>query len=104
MGAIISAIGEKNPQLAYEVNVDGTKNALDISKNYGCGLFIPTSIACFGGSAYQKNMSPVNSPLQPETIYGISKVFNEGLGTYYHKKFGVDFRCLRYPVIISSAK
>lgn len=102
LAAIISALGEKNYQLAYDVNVTGTHNALNVAKNFGCGLFMPTSIACFGGNAYEKYNTSVDSVLQPDTIYGVTKVFNEGLGTYFHKKFGVDFRCLRYPAIVSS--
>jgi nucleoside-diphosphate-sugar epimerase len=62
---------------------------------------MPTSIAVFGGE-FQKKMTPVNSATYPETIYGVAKVFNEGLGSYYFRKYGVDFRALRYPCIISS--
>ncbi len=106
LAAIISALGEKpgNFEMAYSVNVDGSKVAFDLAKEYNASVFIPTSIACFGGPNYQKDNTPVNSVLQPETIYGASKVFNENLGAYYNKKWGVDFRCLRYPGGISPAK
>lgn len=63
LAAIISAIGEKNPHLAYDVNVNGATNALNIATQYNCGVFIPTSIAVFGGDAYQKDNSPLDSIL-----------------------------------------
>lgn len=65
---------------------------------------MPSSIGVFGGDNFDKNNTPVDAVLQPTTIYGVSKAFNEMLGTYYHDKFGVDFRCLRYPGVISSFK
>ena len=57
-----------------------------------------------GGNNYPKVETPDDVILQPETIYGVTKVFNEHLGNYYHKKFGVDFRAIRYPGVISSEK
>lgn len=98
----MSALGEKNYETAYNVNVTGAHNAMTIAKDHCCGIFMPTSIACFGGEVYDKYNTSVDSVLQPNTIYGVAKVFNENLGTYFHKKFGVDFRCLRYPGIVSS--
>jgi len=90
-------------ELAYSVNVNGTKVVLDLAKDYDLTAFISTSIACFGGPNYQKVRAPVDSVLQPETVYGVTKVFNENLASYYHSKWGVNARCLRYPGIISSA-
>ena len=87
---------------AYDVNVNGTKNALDIAKDQGCGIFVPTSIGIFGGNAYDKDNTSVDSVLQPDTMYGVTKAFNENLGKYYHEKFGVDFRCLRYSATMIS--
>jgi nucleoside-diphosphate-sugar epimerase len=102
--AIISALAEKNVDLAYEVNVTGTYNALNVARETGASIFIPTTIGVFGGNNFKKDKTPVVSVQEPNSIYGVTKVFNELLGTYYFQKFGVDFRCLRYPGIISSAK
>ena len=48
----MTGVGEKNPQLAYDVNINGSKNALDVAKNFGCGIFVPSSIVCFGGDQF----------------------------------------------------
>ena len=92
------------PDKALDVNVNGAITALNIARENNCKLFVPSTIAVFGGDKFQKDMSPVDSILQPTTMYGVSKVFGEQLGTYYFKKFGVDFRCMRYPGVISSEK
>ncbi len=104
LAAILSAVGEKNPDLATDVNVHGFLNGLNLARDYKCKIFVPSSIAVFGGEMFPKINTPDDTILQPETIYGVSKVFNEQMGDYYHKKFGVDFRSLRYPGVISSAK
>lgn len=77
---------------------------MNISRDYGCQLFVPSTIGAFGGDVFQKVNTPNDSILQPKTIYGVSKVFNELLGEYYHNKWGVDFRSIRYPGVISSEK
>ena len=104
LAGILSSLGEKHPQLAFDVNVIGAKNAMDIAKDSGCQLFIPSTIGVFGGDHYQKYNTPDDSILQPKTIYGCTKVFNELLGEYYSNKYGLDFRCMRYPGVISSEK
>jgi len=104
LAAILSSLGEAHPELAYDVNVTGATHAMNLAKDYGCQLYMPSSIAVFGGEAFQKDQTPNDSILQPKTIYGVSKVFNELLGEYYAKKFGLDFRSIRYPGVISSAK
>lgn len=104
LAAILSALGEKFPDRAATVNVDGAINALNLARDNGLQVFIPSTIAVFGGDKFPKVKTPSDTILQPETIYGVTKVYNEMLGTYYHKKFGVDFRSIRYPGVISSQK
>jgi threonine 3-dehydrogenase len=64
-------------------------------------LFAPSSIAAFGDKCPKQDV-PEDPPLLPRSMYGVTKVYNELLGLYYHRKFGLDFRCIRYPGIISS--
>ena len=104
LAAILSASGELYPDKACEVNVNGAITAMNIAREVGAKIFMPSTIAVFGGDKFQKDKTPADSILQPTTMYGVSKVFNEQLGTYYNRKFGVDFRCIRYPGVISSEK
>lgn len=104
LAGILSALGEKNPDLAVDVNVTGVVNALRIAQRNKSRIFIPSSIAVFGGDLFPKRRTPVDTILQPKTIYGVSKVFNEMIGEYYASKFNLDFRSLRYPGVISSKK
>ncbi len=102
LGGILSANGEKDPDLAWRVNVQGLKNILDASRSSGVSrVFWPSSIAVFGPDA-PKAMAPQNTPLNPTTMYGLTKVTGELLCNYYFLKHGVDARCLRFPGIISS--
>ena len=104
LAAILSSLGEKEPELAYDVNVTGATNALNIARDHECQLFLPSSIAVFGGPNFPKEDTPDDTVLQPKTIYGISKVFNELLGEYYVDRYNLDFRSLRFPGVISSEK
>ena len=104
LAGILSALGERKPDLAIDVNVFGAINALKIARDNNCSLFLPSSIAVFGGEHFPKVNTPVDVILQPRTIYGVTKVFNEMSGEYFAKKFNIDFRSLRYPGIISSEK
>lgn len=104
LAGILSALGEKNPDLAIDVNVFGVVNALRIAKDNNCRIFIPSSIAVFGGDHFPKKNTPIDVILQPRTIYGVSKVFDEMIGEYFNNKFNLDFRSLRYPGVISSEK
>ncbi len=100
LAAILSAVGEKNPDALWNVNMNGLKNALDISKELKIKLFVPSSIAAFGPSTPMDN-TPQITIQRPTTIYGISKVAGELLCDYYYNKYGVDVRGVRFPGIIS---
>lgn len=98
---ILSATGEKNPELAWNVNMGGLKNVLDISITHGVKqIFWPSSIAAFGPTTPREN-TPQHTVLEPTTMYGVTKVAGELMCQYYHKKFGLDIRSLRYPGLIS---
>jgi nucleoside-diphosphate-sugar epimerase len=102
LGGILSGKGEENPQLAWEVNVLGLKNVLDAARTAGVSrVFWPSSVAVFGANA-PKSMTPQDAPLNPSTMYGLTKVTGELLCNYYYMKYGLDIRCLRYPGIVSS--
>jgi nucleoside-diphosphate-sugar epimerase len=102
LAAVLSAVGEENPDLAWEVNMKGLKNVLDASVRSGVRkLFWPSSIGVFGPDA-PKVMAPQDAPLNPTTMYGVTKVAGELLCRYYFLKSGLDIRSLRYPGLISS--
>lgn len=100
LAAILSAKGEKNPQQAWDVNMKGLLNILDVAKECNCKVFWPSSIAVFGSES-QRQFTPQNTVMQPETVYGISKVAGELWCKYYFDKFGVDTRSVRFPGLIS---
>lgn len=99
--ALLSAVGEKDPQLAWNINMGALMNSLDIARQYGCSLFTPSSIGAFGLSS-PKERTPQDTLMRPNTIYGVCKVTGELLSDYYHSKYGVDTRSVRFPGIISS--
>jgi nucleoside-diphosphate-sugar epimerase len=102
MAAILSATGEERPQLAWQVNVNGLYNILEIARNHQIAqVFVPSSIAVFGPETPRDN-APQETTLHPTTIYGVSKVTGELLGDYYVHRYNLDVRGLRYPGIISS--
>jgi nucleoside-diphosphate-sugar epimerase len=98
---LLSAAGEKNPQLAWQVNTEGLNNVLGLARERGIQVFWPSSIAVFGPGTPRVN-TPQNTITIPNTIYGVSKVAGELLCNYYFLKYGVDVRSLRYPGIVSS--
>jgi len=101
LAAILSAKGEKNPQLAWKVNIYGLYNVLEVAREKKCAVFIPSSIAAFGPSTPKEN-TPQETIQRPHTIYGLTKVTGELLSDYYHLKYKLDTRGLRFPGIISS--
>ncbi len=96
LAGLLSAGGEKNPDLAWEVNVGGLKHVLDLAKDYNLKVFWPSSIAAFGPTT-PKHDVPQHTVLEPTTMYGVTKVTGELLCQYYNKRYGVDVRSLRYP-------
>jgi len=102
LAAVLSAAGEKNPQLAWKVNINGLYNVLEIAREYRCAVFSPSSIAAFGPSTPKDN-PPQETIQRPNTIYGLTKVTGELLCDYYYSKYGVDTRGVRFPGIISYA-
>ena len=99
--ALLSAVGERNPQLAWSVNMGALMNCLEVARQYGCALFTPSSIGAFGDSA-PKNKTPQDTVMQPSTIYGVCKVTGELLSNYYAQRYGIDTRSVRFPGIISN--
>ncbi|MCX7696828.1 MAG: L-threonine 3-dehydrogenase [Bacteroidales bacterium] len=101
MAAILSAAGEKDPLLAYDINLNGLINVFEVARELGLKqVFNPSSIAAFGPTTPRVN-TPQSTILEPTTMYGITKVAGELLGDYYVRKFGLDVRGMRYPGIIS---
>jgi nucleoside-diphosphate-sugar epimerase len=102
MAAVLSAIGEQKPHLAWDVNINGLYNVLEVGRERQLTrVFCPSSIAVFGTEAPREN-TPQETVLRPTTMYGISKVAGELLCDYYFERFGLDVRGVRYPGIISS--
>jgi nucleoside-diphosphate-sugar epimerase len=102
MAAILSAVGEEKPHLAWDVNINGLYNVLEIVRERGLTrAFCPSSIAVFGPETPRDN-TPQETVLRPTTMYGVSKVSGELLCDYYVRRFGIDVRGVRYPGIISS--
>ena len=99
LAAILSARGEKNPRMAWDVNMSSLFNVLGVARDFGLQVFFPSSIAVFGSQTPQFD-TPQHTVLFPETVYGISKMAGEFWCRYFYKQFGVDVRSLRYPGII----
>ncbi len=102
LSAILSAIGEKDPQLCWDVNINGLHNILEIARERKLlRVFCPSSIAAFGPETPQDN-TPQETIMLPKTMYGVTKVAGELLCNYYVRKYGLDVRGVRYPGIISN--
>ena len=101
LAAILSATGEKNPNLAWHLNMQGLLNVLDIAREEQIHkVYWPSSIAVFGPTSPKQNC-PQHTIIEPITVYGISKYAGEFWCNYYHQRYGVDIRSLRYPGLIS---
>jgi len=101
LAAILSATGEKNPGLAWHLNMQGLLNVLDIAREEQLQkVYWPSSIAVFGPTSPKQNC-PQQTIIEPSTVYGISKYAGEFWCNYYHNRYGVDVRSIRYPGLIS---
>jgi len=101
LAAILSAVAEAKPQLAWDVNINGLYNVLEVAQENKCAVFTPSSIGAFGPSTPLDD-TPQDTIQRPNTMYGVTKVAGELLCDYYHKRFGIDTRGVRYPGIISN--
>ncbi len=100
LAAILSAVGEANPQMAYDINMNGLYNVLEVAREKQLAVFVPSSIAAFGPST-PKDKTPQDTIQRPTTMYGVTKVAGELLCDYYYQKYGVDTRGVRFPGLIS---
>jgi nucleoside-diphosphate-sugar epimerase len=100
LAALLSAVSEADPQKAWEVNIGGLCAVLEVARENGCAVFTPSSIAAFGPNT-PRDFTPQDTIMRPTAMYGITKVTGELLCDYYHHKYGVDARGVRYPGIIS---
>lgn len=101
LAAILSATAEKNPKLGWDVGVGSLMNCLDVARDLNCAVFTPSSIGAFGPNT-PKDKTPQDTIQRPKTVYGITKVIGELVSDYYHDRWNVDTRSVRYPGIISS--
>ncbi len=100
LAALLSAVAEKRPQDAWDVNINGLYNVLEVARETNCKVFTPSSIGAFGPTT-PVNDTPQDTVQRPQTMYGVTKVAGELLCDYYFARFGVDTRGVRYPGIIS---
>ena len=101
LAAILSAVAEAKPNLAWNVNINALYNVLEVAREHKCAVFTPSSIGAFGASTPLDN-TPQDTIQRPSTMYGVTKVAGELLCDYYYKRFGVDTRGVRFPGIISN--
>ena len=101
LAALLSVVAEGKPMLAWKIGIDGLWNVLEVARQNNCAVFTPSSIGSFGPETPHDN-TPQDTIQRPITIYGVSKVTTELLSDYYHKKYGVDTRSVRFPGLISN--
>ena len=100
LAALLSVVAEKKPLLAWHIGIDGLIKVLEVAREHKCQVFTPSSIGSFGPET-PRDDTPQDTIQRPRTIYGVSKVTTELLSDYYHRRFGVDTRSVRFPGIIS---
>lgn len=101
LAALLSAVAEQKPQLAWNIGLGGLFNVLEVAREKGCAVFTPSSIGAFGPET-PKDGTPQDTIQRPKTMYGVTKVAGELLSDYYYKRFGVDTRSVRFPGLISN--
>ena len=100
LAALLSAVAEAKPQLAWKIGMDGLFNVLEVAREMNCAVFTPSSIGVFGNNT-PKDKTPQDTIRNPRTMYGVTKVSGELLSDYYNIRFGVDTRSVRFPGLIS---
>jgi nucleoside-diphosphate-sugar epimerase len=100
LAALLSAVAESKPQVAWDVNMGGLYRVLEVARDSRCAVFHPSSIGAFGPGTPQDH-TPQDTVQRPTTMYGVTKVAGELLCDYYHHRFGVDARGVRFPGLIS---
>ena len=101
LAALLSAVAERKPQLAWHIQIDGLMNILEIARENNVAVFTPSSIGSFGPETPHQN-TPQDTLQRPRSMYGVTKVATELLSDYYHTKYGVDTRSVRFPGLISN--
>jgi len=100
LAALLSAVAEHKPQLAWKIGMGGLFNVLEVAREKNCAVFTPSSIGVFGHNTPKDN-TPQDTIQKPRTMYGVTKVSGELLSDYYNTRFGVDTRSVRFPGLIS---
>jgi nucleoside-diphosphate-sugar epimerase len=100
LAALLSAVAEQKPQVAWDVNMGGLYRVLEVAREHRCAVFVPSSIGAFGPTT-PPDHTPQDTIQRPTTMYGVTKVAGELLCDYYHRRFGVDTRGVRFPGIVS---
>jgi len=101
LAALLSAVAETRPQDAWDLNMGALFNVLEVARANGCSVFTPSSIGAFGPQT-PKDFTPQDTIQRPTSMYGVTKVSGELLCDYYHHRYGVDTRGVRFPGIISN--
>ena len=100
LAALLSAVAENKPQLAWKIGLGGLFNTLEVAREKQCAVFTPSSIGSFGPGT-PKDKTPQDTVQRPKTMYGVTKASGELLSDYYFTRFGVDTRSVRFPGLIS---